>query len=317
MPDNKVGETKKVEKRTSFKVAMIAKSTTNPVFLSAWEGAKAAAAELKTEEGVDIVIEWLTPAKEDGTEQAQKMTQAVNDGCDAVLISCSDASKVTATINDTVGRGIPVMTFDSDAADSKRFAYYGAADSEVGAEVMDELAKQIGEKGQVAILAGNQNAPNLQARANGVKEAAKKYPGITVVDTFYHAETPQDATAKVQEVMQAHPEITGWAMVGGWPLFARSLLDLDPNKVKIVAVDCLPAQLDYIDKGVAPVLLAQPTFEWGHTSVKLLFKKVVKGEDVPAMNKMDLVRVDKSNLKEWAKKLKDWGFEGVDPKYLQ
>ena len=39
-----------------------------------------------------------------------------------------------------------------------------------------ELAKAMGEKGVVAILAGNQNAPNLQARVRGVKEQAKKYP---------------------------------------------------------------------------------------------------------------------------------------------
>lgn len=304
-------------KKSTFKVAMIAKSTTNPVFLSAFEGAKAAAKELKESEGTDVIIDWLTPPTEDGQVQAQKISQAVNDGADAILISCSDASKVTATINDTVANGVPVMTFDSDAADSKRFAYYGADDAVVGGEVMDELAKQIGEKGNVAILAGNQNAPNLKKRADGVKEAAKKYPNIKIVDTFYHAENPEDATAKVQQVMQAHPEINGWAMVGGWPLFAKSLLDLDPNKVKIVAVDCLPAQLAYIDKGVAPVLLAQPTYEWGHTSVMLLYKKVVKGEDVPVMNKMDLVRVDKAGLKDWAKKLKEWGFQDVDPKYLQ
>lgn len=304
-------------KKTTFKVAMIAKSTTNPVFLSAWEGAKAAAKELKEQEGVEVIIDWLTPPTEDGERQAQNIAQAVNDGADAILISCSDASKVTSAINDTVANGTPVMTFDSDAPLSRRFAFYGASDEEAGTLVMDELATQIGEKGNVAILAGNQNAPNLQKRANGVREAAKKYPGIKIVDTFYHAETPQDATAKVLSVMQAHPEINGWAMVGGWPLFATGLLDLDPNKVKIVAVDCLPKQLAYIEKGVAPVLFAQPTFEWGHTSVMLMFKKVIKGENVPEVNKMDLVRVDKAGVKEWAQKLKDWGFTDVDPKYLQ
>ena len=60
--------------------------------------------------------------------QAQRIQQAVNDGADAILISCSDAGKVTGAINDAVARGVPVMTFDSDAPQSKRFAYYGVDD---------------------------------------------------------------------------------------------------------------------------------------------------------------------------------------------
>lgn len=301
----------------SLKIAMIAKSSTNPVFLAAKTGAEAAAKEIKDKDGVDVQIVWLTPETEDGQVQAQRIAQAVNDGADAVLISCSDAAKVTGAIDDAVAKNVPVMTFDSDAPASKRFAFYGADDAEAGTLVMDELAKQIGEEGKIAILAGNQNAPNLQKRTKGVEEAAKKFPKIQIVGTFYHAETPQDASAKVLQVMQANPDIKGWAMIGGWPLFARSLLDLDPSKVKIVAVDCLPAQLAYIDKGVAPVLFAQPTYEWGHTSVGLIYRKTVKGEAVEAVNKMSLVKVDKEGLHDWAKKLKDWGFTDVDPKYLQ
>src|SRR6185369_11193265 len=87
------------EKKT-VKIAMIAKSSTNPVFLSARTGAEAAAKELSAKLGVDIVIDWRTPPTEDGQIQAQRLAQAVNEGVDAVLISCSDASKVTGAIND-------------------------------------------------------------------------------------------------------------------------------------------------------------------------------------------------------------------------
>ena len=159
---------------------MIAKSSTNPVFLSARTGAEAAAKELSQKHGVPIEIQWLTPPAEDGQVQAQRIAQAVNEGAHAVLISCSDAGKVTGAINDAVARGVPVMTFDSDAPDSKRFAFYGVDDVKTGRAVMDELRKQMGEKGSFAILAGNQNAPNLRKRVDGVKEEAKKYPGMTV-----------------------------------------------------------------------------------------------------------------------------------------
>src|SRR5205823_6250244 len=155
-----------------LKIAMIAKSSTNPVFLSARTGAETAARELTQKHGVPVEIVWLTPPAEDGQVQAQRIAQAVNEGANVVLVSCSDAGKVTGAINDAVARGVPVMTFDSDAAQSKRFAFYGVDDIKTGKTVMDELAKQMGSKGSFAILAGNQNAPNLRKRVEGVKEAA-------------------------------------------------------------------------------------------------------------------------------------------------
>src|SRR5882724_370524 len=304
--------------KKTIKIALIAKSSTNPVFLSARTGAEAAAKELSAKHNIDIVIDWRTPPAEDGQVQAQRLAQSVNEGDDAIIVSCSDAGKVTGAINDAVARGVSVMTFDSDAPQSKRFAFYGVDDVASGEQVMSELAKQLGGKGKVAILAGNQNAPNLRKRADGVKKEAAKYPGIQIVNTFYHIETPQDAAAEVVRVMNAYPDITGWAMIGGWPLFTKSLLtDLDPAKVKVVAVDCLPAELPYIEKGIAPVLLAQPTYKWGYVSVEKVIDKVYLKKDVPVITRMELVRVSKENLGTWARQLKAWGFTDVPEEYLK
>ena len=302
----------------SLKIALIAKSSTNPVFLSARTGAEAAAKELSAKHGVNIVIDWRTPPTEDGQEQARRLAQAVNEGADAILISCSDASKVTGAINDAVARGVAVMTFDSDAPQSKRFAYYGVDDIATGEAVMKELTQQTGGKANVAILAGNQNAPNLRKRADGVKKEAAKHPGIKIVGTFYHTETPQDAAAEVLRAMKAYPEVNAWAMIGGWPLFTKTLLtDLDPAKVKVVSVDGLAPELPYVEKGIAPVLLAQPTYLWGYVSVEKIVDKVVLKKDVPVMNKMELVRVSKENLGTWARQLKQWGFTDVPEEYLK
>ena len=301
----------------TFTIAMIAKSSTNPVFLSGRHGAEVAAAELTKQTGVNVRIDWETPPDEDATIQAQHIADAVNSGANAILLSASDANKLVGAVDEAVGRGVPVMTFDSDVPASKRFSFYGGDDALMGKQVMDELAKQMNGHGKIAILAGNQNAPNLQKRVAGVKEEAKKYPGITIVNTFYHAETPQDGAAEVMRAENAYPDIQGWAMIGGWALFTKALLtDLDPSKLKIVSVDALPAELPYVEKGLAPVLLAQPTYDWGYVSVKTIFDHLYLHKDVPAHVQMDLVRVSKDNLGDWARQLQTWGYDGVDPKYL-
>ena len=302
---------------THLKIAMIAKSSTNPVFLASRTGAEAAARELGTLHHLAIEIVWLTPPQEDGQVQAQRIQQAVNEGADAILISCSDAGKVTAAIDDAVNRGVAVMTFDSDAPQSKRFAYYGVDDYATGQRTMAELATVMHGRGKVAILAGSQNAPNLQRRVQGAREEAARHPGMTVVGVFNHVETPQDAAAEVLRVNNAYPEINGWAFIGGWPLFTQTLLtDLDPARMKVVSVDALPAQLAYVERGVVPVLLAQSVYLWGSESVKMIVNKLVLHQDVPAINAMALVRVSRDNLGTWARQLRDWGFSDVPAAYL-
>ncbi len=299
-------------------ISMIAKSTTNPVFLSSRTGAEAAAGELSARHGIDIVIDWRTPPTEDGQVQAQRIAQAVNEGADVVLISCSDAAKVTGAINDAVDRGVPVMTFDSDAPDSRRFAFFGVDDIKTGGLIMGELARAMNGKGRVAILAGNQNAPNLRKRVEGVLQKAAEYPDISIVGTFYHIETPQDAAAEVVRVNNAYPDIDGWAMVGGWALFTQSLLtDLDPERMKIISVDALPPQLTYIEQGIVPVLWGQPTYLWGYESVRLIVEKIHLKQDVPVINPLELVHVSQNNLGEWAKMLQGWGFTDVPERYLR
>src|SRR5205085_1648059 len=144
-------------------------SSTNPVFQSGRTGAENAAKELTQQQGVDVKIDWLTPPNEDAAVQVQRIAQAVNAGDDAVLFSASEAAKVVGAINEAVDRGVPVMTFDSDVPNSKRFSFYGGDDEAMGRQVMAELAKQMGDRGKVAILGGNQNAPNLQKRVKGAK----------------------------------------------------------------------------------------------------------------------------------------------------
>jgi ribose transport system substrate-binding protein len=317
-PDSSAAKTAAGPAKNKITIAMIAKASNNPVFLPARLGAENAAKELSAKDSITVTVNWLTPPEEDAQLQAQRIQQAVNDGADAILISCSDAGKVTGAINDAVARGVAVMTFDSDAPQSNRFAFYGIDDYKTGQQTMAELAKIMNGKGKVGILAGNQNAPNLQRRVQGAKDEAAKYPGMSIIGTFNHVETAQDAAAEVIRVDNAYPDIQGWAMIGGWPLFTTALLkDLNPAKIKVVSVDALPAQLAYVDQGVVPVLLAQSVYLWGDVGVRTIVDKLHFQKDVPKVIPMELVRVSKENLGPWAKQLKDWGFTDVDPKYLK
>ena len=107
-------------------------------------------------------------------------------------------------------------------------------------------------------------------------------------------------------------------MVGGWALFTKTLLtELDPAKVKIIAVDALPPELPYVEKGLAPVLLAQQPYLWGNVGVTTIVDKLVRGREVPAIVPMDPVRVTPDTLGPWARQLRQWGFADVPEEYLR
>ena len=56
-------------------------------------------------------------------------------------------------------------------------------------------------------------------------------------------------------------------MIGGWALFTQTLLtDLDPAKVKIVAVDALPVELAYVEKVVGHPCCSPSRLTSGATS---------------------------------------------------
>jgi ribose transport system substrate-binding protein len=302
-------ESKPAPPARKLTIGLVAKSQSNPVFQAAYAGARDAARELGPEYGVEIVIDWQTPPDEDAQKQAEAIEQLARAGARGIAVSCSDANTVTPAIDKAVELGAVVVCFDSDAPRSKRLCYYGTDDELCGRKVMEELARHLGDRGTIAILAGNQTAPNLQRRVQAVRDELKKHPGITLLSdgVFYHAETPEQAAEAVNVAQSTNPGINGWAMVGGWPLFTRNAVNWPPGSVKVVAVDALPAQLSYLESGHVQALFAQDCYGWGRRSVELLLDRIVRNQgprDIRVID--DLVRVDKSNAAEFRRKWDRW-----------
>src|SRR5437764_13393431 len=85
-----------------YTLGMIAKSHGNPFVEAAHAGANDAARDLSAKHGVTIKIDWRTPNEEDAQKQAEMLEQLVLRGADGVIISCSDALKLTDAINKAV-----------------------------------------------------------------------------------------------------------------------------------------------------------------------------------------------------------------------
>jgi ribose transport system substrate-binding protein len=294
--------------KKKFVFGVIAKSENNPVFQAAKTGAFDAGKELGKERGVEIEINWRTPPTEDAQKQAQAIADLVNVGVDGIAVSVTDANVLTAAINAAVDKGVQVVTFDSDAPASKRMATYGMDDVDAGKILAQQLVATMGEKGSVAILAGNQNATNLQARVRGVREELAKHKGITIKETYYHVETADAAVQKIKQVQTANPDITGWAFVGGWPLYTeKALAGVSDKGVTVVSIDTLPLPLAYVQRGEVKALVGQNYYGWGYESVRMLLDYAQTGKkpaETAVRAKVDIVK--KENAEEFGKIWDKW-----------
>jgi ribose transport system substrate-binding protein len=291
----------------SYTLGMIAKSQGNPFFEAAHVGANDAARELGAKHNLKIKIDWRTPNEEDAQKQAELLEQLVLSGADGIIISCSDAIKLTDAIDKAARQGIPVATFSGDAPASQRFVALGINDFKCGEQTFEELATLLEGKGTVAAIDGNPNAANLQQRAAGFRAAAKKHPGIKLLDIFYHKETPLDAVARIEQVMQSHPDLAGWGLLGGWPLFTDNALRWSPGAIKCVSVDALPAELRYVRSGHVQLLLSQDVYGYGYRSVEHLINKVhFKKNPARVIDDTPLTPVTKQNVEAFGKNWEKW-----------
>jgi ribose transport system substrate-binding protein len=291
----------------SYTLGMVAKSQGNPFFEAARVGANDAARELSAKNDIRIKIDWRTPNEEDAQKQAEILEQLVLGGADGIIVSCSDAIKLTDAIDKAARQGIPVVTFSGDAPASKRFVALGIDDFKCGEQTFEELAKLLNGKGAVAAIDGNPNAANLQRRAAGFRAAAKKHPGIHLLDIFYHKETPPDAVARIEQVMQANPDIAGWGLLGGWPLFTDNALRWTPGTIQCVAVDALPPELVYVRSGHVQLLLSQDVYGYGHRAVEHLVNKLhFKKDPARIIDDTPLTAVTKGNVETFSKNWEKW-----------
>ena len=291
----------------TYTLGMIAKSQGNQFFEAAHAGANAAARELGVKYGITVKIDWRTPNEEDAQKQAEFIEQLALNAVDGIIISCSDANKLTDAINKAVRQGIPVVTFSGDAPASQRLVSIGIDDFKCGERTFEELAALLKGQGVVAAIDGNPNAVNLQQRAAGFRAAAKRFPGIKLLDVYYHKETPLDAVARIEQVMQANPDITGWGFLGGWPLFTDHALKWKPGTVQCVSVDALPPELDYVRSGHVQMLLSQDVYGYGYHAVERLVEKLHLKKNPPALvENAPLTAVTKANVDAFAKNWETW-----------
>jgi ribose transport system substrate-binding protein len=279
-----------------LRFAVIPKSLDIPVFNYAKIGAEREARELGN---VDIL--WNAPATADQLKQKEILESAITQHVDGISISCTNGDFLTETINKAIDAGIPVVTWDSDAPKSKRYAFYGVDDFASGKIMGEQAVKLLNGKGTVAIIT-SVGATNLQRRLDGMKEALAKAPGIQIVETFDIHEDSVRTVELIAAGTKRYPDLSAWLSTGGWPVFTRNATaPVDPARTKFISFDTIQPALDLLREGRVTVLLGQKYFGWGSEPVRILYD--IKHGKMPATPIIDsgVDVVTRENLDDYIK----------------
>jgi ribose transport system substrate-binding protein len=282
-----------------LRFAVIPKALDLPVFNYARVGA-----ERQAKEYGDVDILWNAPASADQLKQKEILESYITQRVDGIAISSLNGDFLTETINKAIDSGIPVVTWDSDAPKSKRYAFYGVDDLAGGRIMGEQAVRLLNGTGKVAIIT-SVGATNLQRRLDGIKEVLAKSPGIQIVEVY----DIKEDTVRCAELMAAgtnrYPDLSAWLSTGGWPVFTRNATAaLDSSKVKLISFDTVQPALDLLREGKVAVLIGQKYFGWGSETVKLLYD--IKHGKMPPSPIIDsgVDVVTKDNLDDYIAKWK-------------
>lgn len=230
------------------------KSLNNPYWVDARKGMEAEAAKL------GVTAEFLGPDTDDAAKQVAIFESVLAKKPAGIAISPNDPSSVTAIIARARDEGIPVIAWDGPVPDSKVLGYIGTDNVAAGEKEGEAIAKAIGGKGKIAVVIGNLGAPNLNQRLEGVKKALAKFPDIKIVATEESQESVATAQSKAETILQAHPDLAGFAGIGGsdLPGIAGALKSTNRcGKTKAVGFDVVPQGIQGMKDGCVDALISQ------------------------------------------------------------
>ena len=169
--------------------------------------------------GVDEAMEELGgsnrisgPTDAGASTQIPLINAAVQQDVDAIIIAGNDPNAVAPALKQAAQRGVKIVGMDSDVAPDARSVFVNQVTTQlVGENQVESIGKQIGYKGEIAILSATANATNQNAWIEVMKETLKKpkYKDMKLVKVAYGDDDDQKSFQETQGLIQAYPNLAG------------------------------------------------------------------------------------------------------------
>jgi ribose transport system substrate-binding protein len=261
--------------KKSYKISFSLISLAGYFFQAAAYGASKAAEEA----GVELHIN----ASQGFSTQAQQVSNVKNElsrGIDGLLINPVDVNGAVGVIEDTVTRGVPVVSVATlvNTAKADRLVQDDYTQGQAAAEF---IAAKLPEGGEGIVMGGPANATYALRRVAGFEDAIKRFPKIKISAITHQDVDPVQGLARFNNAAQAHPKVD-------W-IYVTYNLQLPPNSVPTkyskalyVAGGVEPLMVDALKDGTAAAAMPGYPITEGYVGLSNLVRKL-NGETLPSI----------------------------------
>jgi ribose transport system substrate-binding protein len=266
-------------------------------------GVKKAQAELPKYE-----MSLKYPEQSAAAIQQRLMDDLVAAGTDAIMVSAVDPKTSTEALNRIAGQ-VPLFTTDSDAPASKRIAYIGSSNVDLGKDAGGLMKKALPDGGKCMGFVGLPGADNARERIEGIKEAIKGSK-VELLDVRGDDIDQTRAKRNVEDTLAANPNIN--CMVGIYSYNTPRIYEVlkeagQLGKIKIIGFDEDPITLGGVREGTISGTVVQNPYEWGYQGMKLMAKYLEGDKSGIPANGLIIVPgqvIEKSNVDKFEAELK-------------
>ncbi|AZK47363.1 sugar-binding protein [Paenibacillus lentus] len=262
-----------------------------------WEMVEKGAEQAAEEYAIDI--EFAGAVRNNMDEQLNLLEKAIAARVDAIIVQGLNEEKFTPLIDKAVARGVPVVTIDTDAPESKRLAYVGTDNVAAGERLGRLVVKTTGGSGKIGVIIGSELAESQLQRLDGLRQVVDQYSRLEIVAVRSSNISHMEAIQQASEMLRNHPEIS--IMVGTSATDALGMLQaaksLKRDELTIIGFDNQKETLAAIRNGEIQATVAQQPYLMGRTAVKLLYDHF-QGERLLPAYYTEVKVLDGSNVQE-------------------
>lgn len=289
-------QTERTEETAQRYIAVICKGSQHEFWKTVEQGALDAGEEL------GVRVSFIAPEDESQIDvQIGMMEDAIADGADAIVLGPLDTERLNDVIDKAVGKGIPVITLDSDVTTDKREATIGTNNINAGAIAARNAAEMMGGKGQVAIIGHEEGAQTAIERYQGFADTIEEnYKDITVVGVEYCGGSSDVAKQQTEQFLKDYPDIKCfYGLNEGSAVGIAAAIDEMGLKdsIPVIGFDSSDDEIEYLKKGVIDGMMVQNPYNMGYIGVRNI-NKVLDGRKIEEKIETGATYVNADNLQD-------------------
>jgi len=253
-------------------------------------------------------LQFKYPEQAAAAVQQRILDDLVAAGAAGIMVSAIDPKNQTEVLNKVASQTV-LFTTDSDAPQSKRVAYIGSSNTDLGKDAGKLMLKALPNGGKCVGFVGLPGADNARERIEGVKEAIKGSK-VELVDVRGDEIDQTRAKRNVEDVLAANPDVS--CLVGFYSYNTPRIYEVlkeagKLGKIQIIGFDEDPITLGGVKEGAIIGTVVQQPFEWGYQGMKLMAKYIEGDKSGIPANGIIIVPgkvIEKSNVDDFMAQMK-------------